>query len=71
MAACEGKDQSVRDWLGNTGPGSLYEWHKRVSDAVCQLEEKAQVTTPLTNSRRICPNGSGGSGDKTTPPKYP
>jgi hypothetical protein len=65
MAAC--KDQSVRDYLGVSG--QMYQWQKRVGEAICQLE----VNNPngLDPMKRICPNAEGGPGDKTSPPSYP
>jgi hypothetical protein len=66
-AATGCKDQTVRDYLAKDG--RMYTWQRTLSRAVCQLEEKNP--TGLDPTKRICPNGEGGGGDKTPPPSYP
>jgi hypothetical protein len=66
-AATGCKDQKVRDYLGPSGP--MVPYLKFLADAVCELEDKNPAGLPTT--KRVCPNGPGGPGDKTPPPVYP
>jgi hypothetical protein len=61
------KDEDLRTYLGPNG--RLAKWQDNVATAVCQLE--VQNPNGLDQQKRICPNGEGGAGDKTTPPSYP
>jgi len=38
-----------------------------LSDALCQIEARGTYSTPLTDVKKQCPTGGGG----TPPPKYP
>lgn len=64
-----GQDNDLRTYLGPNG--RMYKWQEQVGKAICQLEEKATHAQPWDPDLRICPNGSGGTNDKSTPPSYP
>jgi hypothetical protein len=66
LGACADKD--VETYLGPNG--RMYKWQEQVGRAICQLEEKT-THLPFDPAKQICPNGSGGTNDKSTPPAYP
>jgi hypothetical protein len=64
-AGCQ--DKELRTYLGPNG--RMEAWQTRAGTAICQLEELSGQ--PLDTARRICPTGSGGPTDKSSPPSYP
>jgi hypothetical protein len=63
------EDHELRAELNSWVRGQLHPWHVQVYQAICQLEERAEASSPLDDDRQLC-GGTGEGGRPSDPPDF-